>query len=45
MKNHDPERAQNLMDEYLHDLLTIVNIDSGTYTKTGIDRVGTYFQN
>ena len=39
MKNHDIEQAQKYMDEYLHDLKTIVNIDSGTYTKAGIDRV------
>jgi len=42
MKNHDIEQAQKHMDEYLHDLKTIVNIDSGTYTKAGIDRVGAY---
>ena len=30
MKNHDIEQAQKYMDEYLHDLKTIVNIDSGT---------------
>ena len=46
MKNHhDIEQAQKHMDEYLHDLKTIVNIDSGTYTKTGIDRVSAYLQN
>jgi len=45
MKNHDVEQAQKHMDEYLHDLKTIVNIDSGTYTKAGIDRVGAYLQN
>jgi glutamate carboxypeptidase len=45
MKNHDLERAQKHMDEYLHDLQTIVNIDSGTFTKAGIDRVGAYLQN
>jgi len=44
MKNHDIEQAQKHMDEYLHDLKTIVNIDSGTYTKAGIDRVGAYLQ-
>ncbi len=44
MKNHDIEQAQSYMDEYLHDLKTIVNIDSGTYTKAGIDRVGAYLQ-
>jgi glutamate carboxypeptidase len=46
MKNHhDIEQAQKLMDEYLHDLKTIVNIDSGTYSKTGIDRVSAYLEN
>ena len=45
MKNHDIEQAQSYMDEYLHDLKTIVNIDSGTYTKSGVDRVGAYLQN
>ena len=43
--HHDIEQAQSYMDEYLHDLKTIVNIDSGTYTKAGIDRVGAYLQN
>lgn len=32
------------MDDYLEDLETIVNIDSGTFTKAGIDRVGAYLQ-
>jgi glutamate carboxypeptidase len=45
MKNLDVELAQKYMDEYLHDLETIVNINSGTYTKTGIDRVSAYLQN
>jgi glutamate carboxypeptidase len=46
MNNHrDIEQAQKHMDEYLHDLKTIVNIDSGTYTKAGIDRVSAYLQN
>jgi glutamate carboxypeptidase len=46
MKNHrDIEQAEKHMDQYLHDLKTIVNIDSGTYTKTGIDRVSAYLQN
>ena len=43
--HHDIEQAQKHMDEYLHDLKTIVNIDSGTYTKAGIDRVSAYLQN
>lgn len=32
------------MDSYLEDLKTIVNIDSGTYTKAGVDHVGAYLQ-
>ena len=45
MNNHrDIERAEKLMNEYLEDLKTIVNIDSGTFTKAGIDRVGAYLQ-
>lgn len=37
-------RAEQLMGQYLDDLKTIVNIDSGTYTKPGVDRVGVYLQ-
>ncbi len=45
MNNHrDVERADKLMDDYLEDLKNIVNIDSGTFTKAGIDRVGAYLQ-
>ncbi|HLX58103.1 MAG TPA: M20 family metallopeptidase [Ktedonobacteraceae bacterium] len=40
----DVERAEGIMDAYLEDLKTIVNIDSGTFTKPGIDRVGAYLQ-
>ncbi|HLJ36305.1 MAG TPA: M20 family metallopeptidase, partial [Ktedonobacteraceae bacterium] len=35
-------QAGQVMPQYLDDLRTIVNIDSGTYTKEGIDRVGDY---
>lgn len=35
-------QAEQAMPQYLDDLRTIVNIDSGTYTKEGIDRVGDY---
>lgn len=35
-------RAEEVMPQYLDDLQTIVNIDSGTYTKVGVDRVGDY---
>jgi glutamate carboxypeptidase len=38
------EQAEQMMEQYLDDLKTIVNIDSGTYTKPGIDRVGAYLQ-
>jgi glutamate carboxypeptidase len=44
-KHRDIERAEKLMNEYLEDLKTIVNIDSGTFTKAGIDRVSAYLQN
>lgn len=43
--HHDIKQAQSYIDEYLHDLKTIVNIDSGTYTKAGVDRVSAYLQN
>jgi len=43
-KHRDIERAEHVMEPYLDDLKTIVNIDSGTYTKAGIDRVGSYLQ-
>lgn len=43
-KHRDIERAERVVATYLDDLKTIVNIDSGTYTKTGIDRVGSYLQ-
>jgi glutamate carboxypeptidase len=43
--HHDIELAQSYMDEYLHDLEAIVNIDSGTFTKAGVDRVGAFLQN
>src|SRR5689334_15398549 len=38
------ERAEKILDPYLEDLKAIVNIDSGTYTKEGVDRVGVYLQ-
>jgi glutamate carboxypeptidase len=38
------EQAERLMQDYLDDLKAIVNIDSGTYTKAGVDRVGAYLQ-
>ncbi len=43
-KHRDIERAERILEPYLDDLKTIVNIDSGTYTKVGIDRVGSYLQ-
>ena len=44
MKHRDIERAEQLMDAYLDELKTIVNIDSGTFTKAGVDRVAAYLQ-
>ena len=44
MKHRDIERAEQLMDAYLDDLKTIVNIDSGTFTKAGVDRVAAYLR-
>src|SRR6266700_8020994 len=37
-------RAEQLMGQYLNDLETTVNIDSGTFTKAGIDRVAAYLE-
>ncbi|HZO76091.1 MAG TPA: M20 family metallopeptidase [Ktedonobacteraceae bacterium] len=45
MKKHRTvARAEQIMESYLDDLKAIVNIDSGTYTKAGVDRVGAYLQ-
>lgn len=41
---HGVAQAEQLLEQYLADLKAIVNIDSGTYTKQGIDRVGAYLQ-
>jgi glutamate carboxypeptidase len=38
------EQAESLMQQYLDDLRTIVNIDSGTYTRAGVNRVGAYLR-
>jgi len=43
-KNPVVEQAERLMEPYLADLAALVNIDSGTYTKAGVDRVGAYLQ-
>ncbi len=43
-KHRDVERAERVTGEYLEDLKNIVNIDSGTFTKAGVDRVGAYLQ-
>src|SRR6266705_4485129 len=43
-KHHDVERAERAMGDYLEDLKNIVNIDSGTFTKADVDRVGAYLQ-
>lgn len=37
-------RAESVMTSFLSDLQNIVNIDSGTYTKNGVDQVGAYLQ-
>src|SRR5579885_1983516 len=45
MKKHRTvARAEQIMQDYLDDLKAIVNIDSGTYTKAGVDRVADYLQ-
>ena len=44
VKHPDVTRAEDIIGPYLEDLETIVNIDSGTFTKPGIDRVGAYLQ-
>ncbi len=44
VQHPDVTRAADIMDSYLEDLETIVNIDSGTFTKPGIDRVGAHLQ-
>ena len=43
-KHRNVERAEQVMKQYLDDLKNIVNIDSGTFTKSGVDRVGAYLQ-
>ncbi len=43
-KHHVIARAEQRIEPLLTDLETIVNIDSGTYTKAGVDGVGTYLQ-
>ncbi|MGH2482416.1 MAG: M20/M25/M40 family metallo-hydrolase, partial [Ktedonobacteraceae bacterium] len=40
--SQDLARAQQIMDVYLADLRTIVNVDSGTYTPEGIKQVGVH---
>ncbi|HZS76327.1 MAG TPA: M20 family metallopeptidase [Ktedonobacteraceae bacterium] len=46
MSRRNPYLAESeqVMDAFLADLKAIVNIDSGTFTKAGIDRVGAYLQ-
>jgi len=38
------ERAERLSEAYLRDLEALVNIDSGTYCKAGVDAVGRYLR-
>ncbi len=42
--NQIKDQAERLMDQYIEDLRATVNIDSGTYTKAGVDQVGAYLQ-
>jgi len=45
MKQHPVvEHAERILPAYMEDLKAIVNIDSGTYTKAGIDQVGAYLE-
>jgi glutamate carboxypeptidase len=41
-KSRELQQAERSMDAYLADLEAIVNIDSGTYTRAGVNRVGAY---
>jgi glutamate carboxypeptidase len=43
-KNRFVERAEQVMEPLLADLEAIVNIDSGTFTKAGVDEVSAYLQ-
>ena len=43
-KHYLVERAEQIIEPYLADLKAVVNIDSGTYNKVGVDHVGAYLQ-
>ncbi len=43
-KNRFVERAERVVEPLLADLAAIVNIDSGTFTKAGVDEVSAYLQ-
>ncbi|MBA2391691.1 MAG: M20 family metallopeptidase [Ktedonobacteraceae bacterium] len=43
-KHYLVERAEQIMEPYLADVKAVVNIDSGTYNKIGVDHVGRYLQ-
>jgi glutamate carboxypeptidase len=43
-KNRFVERAEQMIEPLLMDLAAIVAIDSGTFTKAGVDEVGAYLQ-
>ncbi|GCE26450.1 glutamate carboxypeptidase [Dictyobacter alpinus] len=43
-KNIFVERAEELMASFFADLQTVVNIDSGTYLRSGVNQVGQYLQ-
>ncbi|GHO85555.1 M20 family metallopeptidase [Dictyobacter formicarum] len=43
-KNFFVERAESIMEPFLADLQAMVDIDSGTYVKAGVDRLGLWLQ-
>ncbi len=43
-KNRFVEHAERIIEPLLADLAAIVNIDSGTFTKAGVDEVGAYLE-
>lgn len=43
-KNFFVEQAESIMESFLADLQAMVNIDSGTYIKEGVDRLGLWLQ-
>ncbi|GLV58076.1 glutamate carboxypeptidase [Dictyobacter sp. S3.2.2.5] len=43
-KNNLLEKAESMMEPFLTDLQAMVDIDSGTYVKQGVDRLGLWLQ-